>query len=123
MFTLQQVGEIHDTLGKATTLRAYLEALSAIGVESAISFIADGHTEFRGKNDHVVVSPAAHGTFVVAEVSNLEQFHEALKEKNYEQMSKALAEAGVEKWIFDTQALTITYYDKPGNTLLQENIK
>ena len=37
-------------------------------------------------------------------------------------MSQGLAESGVEKWTFDTHALTITYYDKAGNILLSESL-
>lgn len=36
---------------------------------------------------------------------------------------RALRDIGVEKWVFDTHALTITYYDKAGNELLKEDIK
>ena len=38
-------------------------------------------------------------------------------------MSKGLAESGVEKWSFDTSALTIAYYDKAGNELLVEAVR
>jgi uncharacterized protein YbcV (DUF1398 family) len=37
-------------------------------------------------------------------------------------MSRALAAAGVEKWTFDTRALTITYYDRAGLAVLSERV-
>jgi uncharacterized protein YbcV (DUF1398 family) len=40
---------------------------------------------------------------------------------SYEEMSQGLAESGVEKWTFDTRAMTMTYYDKSGTALLTED--
>jgi uncharacterized protein YbcV (DUF1398 family) len=34
---------------------------------------------------------------------------------SYLEMSKGLAESGIEKWIFDTNRMTIAYYDREGN--------
>lgn len=123
MFTLEQVDEIHDRHGAASTLRAYLEALRAIGVERSVSFITDGHSEHHGKDGYVVTSPPTHQTFLVADVSDHDGFLEALEEEGYEKMSQSLAETGVERWVFDTHALTMTYYDKAGTELLKEDIK
>jgi uncharacterized protein YbcV (DUF1398 family) len=123
MFTLEQVNEIHDELGKASTLPAYLRALRAIGVEKSESFVTDGHTVHRGKDGHTVVTPPVHEVFTIAERSNRERFLEYLEETNYVKMSKGLADSGVEKWTFDTHDLTIIYYDKAGNEVLKEDIK
>ncbi|MFC6159461.1 DUF1398 family protein [Kribbella jiaozuonensis] len=123
MFTIDQINEIHDTLGKATTLPAYLNALKAIGVVESVSFVTDGHTEHLGADGYVVSTPPAHQTFTIAEVSDRRLLTEALKETNYEKMSKALADSGIEKWIFDTHALTIAYLDKAANVLLKEDVR
>jgi uncharacterized protein YbcV (DUF1398 family) len=37
-------------------------------------------------------------------------------------MSKGLADSGVKKWTFDTNNMTLTYYDKAGNEMLAEAI-
>lgn len=122
MFTLEQVNSVHDQLGSAYTLGAYLRALKAIGVEESVSFISDGHTEYYGKDGYMVASPPAHPTFVVNEVSDQEKFLKSLENKDYEEMSKGLADSGVEKWVFDTNEMTITYYDKADVELLVEPI-
>lgn len=122
MFTIDQINEIHDTLGKATTLPAYLNALKDIGVEQSVSFVTDGHTEHHGADGYVVSTPPAHERFTIADVSDRTMMTEALKETDYVKMSMALAGSGIEKWIFDTHALTITYLDKAGNALLEEDI-
>lgn len=121
MFTLEQINEIHDRLGKASTLPAYLQALREIGVERSDSFVTDGHTDHHGPGQ-VVSTPPAHEIFPVADSCDRAAALEALKESDYFKMSEALAASGVEKWCFDTSALTITFYDRSGNEILSELI-
>jgi uncharacterized protein YbcV (DUF1398 family) len=37
-------------------------------------------------------------------------------------MSKGLADSGIEKWTVDTDAMTMTFYDRSGDVLLVEQI-
>jgi hypothetical protein len=46
MFTLEQINEIHDRLGRAESLAQYVKALNALGVETYDSYIMDGHSEY-----------------------------------------------------------------------------
>lgn len=127
MFTLEQINDIHDRLGNAETLSQYLEALKNIGVDKYDSFLTDGHSEYFGKGGHVVISPPVHETLSIARTSNRESFLKHLDLHNqgktsYLEMSKGLAECGIEKWTFDTHQMTITYYDTNGNEILVETI-
>lgn len=128
MFTLGQIHEIHNRLGNAETLTQYLQELKAIGIEKCDSFVTDGHSEYFGKHDQKVLSPPAHETLTVAKTSNREQLLEHLdrhqkRQTSYLEMSKGLAESGVEKWTFDTNHMTITYYDRVGHEMFAEAIK
>jgi uncharacterized protein YbcV (DUF1398 family) len=81
------------------------------------SFITDGPSEYLGEDGHKVV-----------EAGNQDKFLERLGlheqgETRYLEMSKGLADSGVEKWTFDTGNMTIAYYDKVGNEMLIESIK
>lgn len=69
MLTLTQINAIHDTLGRADSLAEYLTALRAIGVDTCDSFIADGHSEYRG-GGQVVKTPPAHEVLTIAETSD-----------------------------------------------------
>ena len=128
MFTLEQINRIHSQLGKQATLPQYLQALKAMGVDKCDSFITDGHSEYFGEPGHKVISPSTHEELEIAEISNLEDFlrhlnlHEQRK-TSYLEMSRGLAHSGIEKWTFDTNKMTMTYYDKGGNVLLVEEIK
>jgi len=127
MFTLDQINRIHDRLGNAETLPQYLEALKNIGVDYYDSFITDGHSEYFGRGGHTVVSPPVHEKLTIAETSNRESFLKHLDlhnqgKTNYLEMSTGLADSGIEKWTFDTNKMTIAYYDKVGNEILVEAI-
>ena len=128
MFTLVQIHEIHDRLGKAETLAQYLLALKALGVETYDSYLADGHSEYFGMDGHKVVSPAVHDTLFISDVSDSEKAQEHLYlhsqgKTSYLDMSMGLADCGVEKWTFNTYNMTITYYDKAGHTMFAEAIQ
>jgi uncharacterized protein YbcV (DUF1398 family) len=127
MFTLEQINDLHDRLGRAETLAEYLRGLRAIGVVCFDSYLADGHSEFFG-GGHSVVSPPAHHQLAVAETGDREEFLRHLKlheqgKTSYVEMSEGLARSGIEKWTMDTGKLTVTYYDKAGNEMLAERIE
>lgn len=127
MFTLEQINNAHDRLGNAATLAAYLRELNSIGVERFTSYVCDGHSEFFGSGGYSLESPANHERVIVADASNRERFIEHLQlhsqqKTSYMEMSKGLADSGIEKWTMDTTALTVTYYDKAGNEILLEKI-
>jgi uncharacterized protein YbcV (DUF1398 family) len=127
MFTLEQVNDIHDRLGSPSTLVAWLAALREIGVTTSDSYLTDGHTTYHGDGGHQVTTAPAHEVFSIAATGDKEALVEGLRlhaerVTSYVEMSRALADAGVEKWTFDTSALTITYYDRAGTALLSERV-
>jgi len=127
VFTLDQINDIHERLGKQATLPQYLQALKTIGVDKYDSFITDGHSEYYGNDSQKVVSPPVHEKFAIAKTSNREGLLRHLNlhnqgKTNYVEMSKGLAESGIEKWTFDTSKMTIAYYDKDGRRMLVEAI-
>ncbi len=127
MFTLDRLNEIHDRLGTQESFPQYVQALKTSGVERYDSYLADGHTEFFGKDGHKVVSPSVHDTLPISDVSDGKKAQEHLDLHNqgktgYLEMSKGLADSGVEKWTVDTNNMTIAFYDKQGNALLVEEI-
>jgi uncharacterized protein YbcV (DUF1398 family) len=128
VFTLEQIADIHHRLGNSDTLGDYLRALREVGVDTYDSFIADGHSEYHGANGQELVGPPSHEVFAIAETCDKEQFLWYMRQVEhggigYEEMSKALADNGVERWTFDTERLTITYFDKAGNVLLTETVE
>ena len=114
-------------LGTIEGFSQYVRALQALGVEKYDSYLADGHAEFLGKDGHKVVSPSVHDTLPIRDGSDSEKAQEHLDLHNqgktsYLEMSKGLADSGVEKWTVDTNNMTFACYDKQGNALLMEEV-
>jgi uncharacterized protein YbcV (DUF1398 family) len=128
MFTIEQINDLHDRLGGAKTFTEYVLALKALGVERSDSYLADGHSEYFGQRGRCVVSPPVHALLPVAEIGQRETFLEHLRrhdrrETTYLEMSKGLAQSGIEKWTVDTGRMTMTFYDKTGREMLVEQIE
>ena len=127
MFTIQEINDLHARLGSARTFSEYVRALNALGVERYDSFLADGHSEYFGQGGHRVVSPPEHEVLPVAETGQREPFLQHLRqheqrETTYLEMSRGLAQSGIEKWTVDTGRMTMTFYDKAGAEMLVEQI-
>jgi uncharacterized protein YbcV (DUF1398 family) len=115
-------------LGSAKTFREYVLALKALGVERSDSYLVDGHSEYFGQGGYSVVSPPVHEVLAVAETCEPETFLEHLgrherRETSYLEMSRGLAESGIEKWSVNTGRMTMTFYDKAGREMLVEKIE
>jgi uncharacterized protein YbcV (DUF1398 family) len=128
MFTLEQINDIHARVGKAATFPEYVSALNALGVEKCDSYLTDGHSEYFGKNGERVDSLPVHEELIIAGRSNRESFLDHLKlheqgGTSYLEMSRGLAESGIEKWTIDTVEMTMIYLDQSGNELLVERIE
>jgi uncharacterized protein YbcV (DUF1398 family) len=128
MFTIEQINHLHAKFGSAKTLGEYMRALGAIGVDRYDSYLADGHSEYFGQEGHKIVSPPEHEVLAIAESSQRELFLEHLgrherRETSYLEMSKGLAESGIEKWTVNTGSMTMKFYDKAGAEMLVEQIR
>jgi len=127
MFTLEQINELHNQLGRAESLAQYVKALNALGIETYDSYIMDGHSEYFGKSGQTVISPAAHAMLTIADASNQAQLLMHLNlhsqgKTSYLEMSKGLADSGIEKWTVDTKNMTMTFYDKLKAEVFAESI-
>ena len=127
MFTLEQIDHVHNRLGNAETLAQYLEALKNIGVDHYDTFITDGHSEYFGQGGHKVVSSPVHEKLSIAPTGDRESLLKHLDlhsqgKTTYLEMSKGLADSGIEKWTFDTNKMTIAYYGREENEILVEAI-
>jgi uncharacterized protein YbcV (DUF1398 family) len=127
-FTIEQINDLHDRPGSAKTFTEYVLALKALGVERSDSYLADGDSEYFGQSGRCIVSPPVHALLPVAETGQRETFLEHLRrhdrrETTYLEMSKGLAQSGIEKWTVDTGRMTMMFYDKTGREMLVEQIE
>ncbi len=124
---MDQIDDLHARFGRADSLAEYFRGLARIGIVRFDSFLTDGHSEFIGGDGQRVVSPPHHDVLAIEELSDRAAFLEHLQrhldgETSYVEMSKGLAASGIEKWVADTTALTMTYFDRDGVELLVEKV-
>lgn len=127
MFTLDQIKAAHSKVKSGADFPKYVKDLIELGVTSYHTFVADSHAEYFGKDGCQIKSDAKYAVLNISEKSDSEIFISRLKihqqgQTDYMTFCNDSAKAGVEKWIVDTQKMTCTYYDKLGNTLLEEKI-
>lgn len=127
MFTIEQIKEAHSKVKSGADFPKYIQDLIQLGVKSYETFVLDSHAEYYGSEDYQVKSEPKYTELSVSDTSNTEQFKHYLKihqqgQTDYLTFCKHSAECGVEKWKVDTVAMTCTYYDKAGNTILEEKI-
>lgn len=127
MFTLDQINAAHRKVKSGADFPAYIQDLSALGVTSYETFVADGHTDYFGKNSYEVNSPAKYETLTIAETSDATQFKSDLKshqdgKTDYPTFCKDCAKSGIEKWAVILDEMTCTYFNKAGKEILVEVI-
>lgn len=127
MVTLAQIEDVHDRLGSRESLGAYVRELREIGVSGYDSFLSDGRTEFSCSDGTTLTSGVHHEALAVVAEPDHAAIHDALAkaqrgDSSYLEMSKELADAGLERWSVDTVALTMTYVDIAGRHVLVEQL-
>ena len=127
MFTLEDIQAAHAKVKSGADFPSYVQDLIGLGVKRYDVYVHDGHSEYSGMDDFIRTSEPKYDLLTVAPDSNPAQFGEHLQthqrgETDYFQFSQDAANAGVEKWTVDTDAMTCTYYDTAGKVMLEEEI-
>lgn len=127
MFTLQQITSAHALVKSGADFPAYIHNLKQLGVLQYETFVKDGHTTYFGADGYTIHSPSKYAVLKIAEKTNAAKFAIDLKahqhgQSDYPTFCRQSAEAGVEKWVVNLDALTCTYFDLSGATILTEAI-
>lgn len=127
LFTVEQIKAAHSKVKSGADFPAYIQDIKGLGVTRYETFVADGHTDYYGINGYKTSSPMKCDDLKIAEASDAAQFKAGLKvhqqgKTDYPTFCRDCAKSGIEKWIVSMNAMTCTYYDKAGNTILVEEI-
>ncbi len=127
MFNLDQILKSAVTIGTGEALPGYLDELAALGVSSYVTFVADGHTEYRGRDGYKVDSGPCHNFIKIAHEPNTDFFRLRLI---FHQQGKLRSEifcsdcgsSGVSKWEVDIATRSCTYFNRKGERMIVELI-
>lgn len=127
MFTAEQISAVHSKVKSGADFPAYIKEIKRLGVLRYRTYVADGHIDYYGANDHIASVPPKYNQLPVADVPNIEQFKAELLahqrgKSDFLTFIKSCASYGVERWEISMNEMTCTYYDKQGNEMLVEQI-
>jgi uncharacterized protein YbcV (DUF1398 family) len=127
MFTIEQIKAAHSKVKSGADFPNYVQNLIQLGITSYEAYVADGHTDYFGKNNFQITSESKYKSLIVAQKSNIEQFKTDLEahqqgKTDYPTFCNDCAKSGVEKWEVSMGKMTCTYYDKAGMKMLEEVI-
>ncbi|OJZ05765.1 DUF1398 family protein [Sphingobacterium sp. 40-24] len=127
MFTVEQIKTAHSQVKSGADFPVYIREIKKLGVAAYDVFVADGHSDYYGPNDHKASSPANHDPLTIGEPVNVEQFKKGLKEHqqgktDYPTFMAMCAACGIKKWTVFLDKMRCIYYDKAGNEILSEEI-
>jgi len=127
MFTLEQIKNAHAKVKSGADFPKYIQELQQLGVVDYETFVSDGHTIFKDKENRALKSESNYASLVIADKSDRLEFQKKLQEHqqgktNYPTFCEDCARLGVEKWMVDINKMTCTYYDKAGQEMLLETI-
>jgi uncharacterized protein YbcV (DUF1398 family) len=127
MFTLLQIKTAHSRVKSGADFPSYIQQMKTLGVLSYEHYVSDGHIRYYGSNDFTLSGDAKWSGVKISETGNEVGLKYALSihqqgQTDYPTFCTQAAEAGVEKWTVDMQAMTCTYFDKAGKEMLVESI-
>ena len=127
MFSIQQIKMAHAQVKSGADFPKYVQDLIALGVTHYDCYVSDGHTDYYGSDGFTISSEAKYAVLDVAGTGDTARFIDYLKLHQqggsaYPEFCEHAALTGVEKWTVDMDAMTCSYYDKDGNTMLVEQV-
>jgi uncharacterized protein YbcV (DUF1398 family) len=127
MFTEQQLKDAHSKVKSGADFPAYVQEIKALGLLNYEYLVTDGKTVYHGVNDHVIRSAPIYSPLTIVLDSSTEQLKHAIAihqqgQTDFMTFCRQVAEAGVQKWVIDTNTMLCTYHDQQGNVMVAEPI-
>lgn len=128
MFTIEDIRAAELKIKTGADFPQFIKEIKEMGVKRNDVYVANGLSIYFDDEDNIQqVSPDEYPTLVINPESSAGKLEHALKkhqagETDYFTFCKQAADAGVEKWVTDLEAMTCTYLDSEGNELVKETI-
>ena len=127
MFTVQQMKLAHAKVKTGADFPAYVQEIKQLGLFRYEYLVKNGKTVYHGANNFQVSSDAIYSEKIISETLSPAALKQIIAEhqqgkSDFLTLCGLVADAGVEKWIVDTQAMLCIYYDSTGNVIMTEPI-
>lgn len=127
MFTLQQMKAAHAKVKSGADFPAYVQEIKRLGLLHYDFMVKDGHTVYHGANRFRISADPVYPEKAISKQSSSAALKQIIAEhqqgkSDFPTFCSLVADAGVEKWVVDTQGMVCTYYDLAGNSMVTEPI-
>lgn len=127
MFTVQQMKAAHAKVKTGTDFPGYVKEIKQLGLIHYDFMVKDGSTVYHGAGGLQVSSDPVYPEKAISEAASPAAVKQIISEhqqgkSDFLTFCDLVAEAGVEKWVVDTEAMVCNYYDLLGNIMLAEPI-
>jgi len=127
MFTINQIKEAHSKVKSGADFPNFIKELKQIGVIGYETFVADGHTIYKGEQGFTIQTEPKYTQLEVVEISNKTQFINDLRNHqngntDYPTFCSDCAASGIVKWEVNLKQMTCVYFDKAVTEILAEKI-
>lgn len=127
MFTIDQIRNAHSKVKSGADFPAYIKELKSLGIRAYEHMVSDGSIHYVGTDNFRLAAPPKWEARTVSQTASSDQLKQSLQvhqqgQTDYTSFCQQAAEAGVDKWIVDMEAMKCVYYDTNGQELLSEDI-
>lgn len=117
----------HAKVKSGRDFPAYIQEIKQEGLLHYDFMVRDGRTVYHGVNGFQISSDPVYEEKLISVQASPAAVRQVITEhqqgnSDFLTFCKLVADAGVEKWIVDTRAMTCTYYDLEGNSMVAEPI-
>jgi len=126
-FTLQDLKAAHANVKTGADFPRYIQEIKGLGLRHYDFMVEDGKTIYYGDDDHLIEAPAIYDRQAINPVSSAEELRHTISvhqqgQTDFQTFCKQAAEAGVYKWVIDTEKMVCIYLDTEGSILVEEPI-
>lgn len=127
MFTEAQLKAAHARVKTGTDFPKYIQEIKGLGLVRYEYMVIDGRTVYYGADGYKIDSGSMYDNLQIstnpspADLEYIIKVHQQ-GQTDFITFCNQAANAGVEKWVIDTQTMLCTYYDLAGNKMVAEPI-
>ncbi len=126
-FTLQQLKDAHARVKTGADFPRYVQEIKALGLVTYDYLVQNGVTVYHGTDGHTVSADAIYPDLSINPNPSPQALQHAISihqqgQTDFLTFCQQAADAGVERWVIDTQAMLCSYLDAQGNLMVAEPI-
>ncbi len=127
MFSKKDIEGVFEHVHSPSDYPQLIRDLSDLGAMEYVFIVKNGVNIFYGPEAHTINMGVRYDELPVQDFPSEAKLHEAMKNHasgaiGFSEYCKALADAGVEKWVSDLRNMTVVYLDKRGRAIYVQNI-